>query len=530
MQVGAALFAEHCTECHGEGGAGDGELAQSGQVTNVGNFTDPQTARDQRPRAWFDTITNGRLENLMPPWHDALREEERWAVAYYTYTLHYDPAQIEQGAVLYEQHCVECHGESGRGDGERAAQLGGDVGNLTHLENMSLVSDTVLYNVVTEGIGDPLDGMPAFMDDLTEGERLAVATYVRTLGLAKPEFIGTARIGEIVQAEATPEATAEVTAEASAITLSGQIINGSALGAVPADQTVTLFIFAPQAAPQQFTTTANDAGAFTFADVPLIPDATYVATTGYRDRVFVGEPVSGAELGANPLNVTIYELTEDQSVISFDGVVTQVNVTPDGLEVAQVFSVTNSSDRAYTTSRTTPDGRPIGLIISLPPGAVVPAFNESGRYVYAPEAFALLDTAPVLPGEGHLIQVVYLINYEGSAIIEQPLNYPLEGIARLLVSPTTVRVSSAQFPSLGTEVVGNTQVAAYGGDMSLAAGDVLRYELTGSGGESAFTTEVTPVVTSNEFPVVIVIIIVLEVALVVGLIAWFRRRRARRQS
>src|SRR5690606_9744850 len=34
-----------------------------------------------------DVITNGRIEKLMPPWEDALNEEERRAVAEYAYSL-----------------------------------------------------------------------------------------------------------------------------------------------------------------------------------------------------------------------------------------------------------------------------------------------------------------------------------------------------------------------------------------------------------------------------------------------------------
>ena len=74
LALGAALFAENCTACHGPRGQGNGELVASGQVPPPPDFTDPETAGALTPAEWFDVITHGRIEKRMPPWQDALTD------------------------------------------------------------------------------------------------------------------------------------------------------------------------------------------------------------------------------------------------------------------------------------------------------------------------------------------------------------------------------------------------------------------------------------------------------------------------
>ena len=87
LQDGARIFAENCTACHGITGQGDGELVQSGQIETIPNFLDPSAIEGQTINDYFEIITNGRLDTLMPPWVNSLSDDERWAVAWFVYTL-----------------------------------------------------------------------------------------------------------------------------------------------------------------------------------------------------------------------------------------------------------------------------------------------------------------------------------------------------------------------------------------------------------------------------------------------------------
>lgn len=175
---GAQIFAARCSACHGVDGRGDGPVVQANPGMQPPDFRDPATARGQTPHEWFSTITNGRIEKMMPPWNNALTEQERWDVALYTYTLHYDPEAVALGSDIYAD-CAECHGDLGRGDGPEAADLREDVKDLTDQSAMVTLSDESIFNMVTQGFEDI---MPAYTE-LSEDERWAVASYARALSL-----------------------------------------------------------------------------------------------------------------------------------------------------------------------------------------------------------------------------------------------------------------------------------------------------------------------------------------------------------
>jgi mono/diheme cytochrome c family protein len=512
IAAGAQIFAANCVRCHGADGAGTGELVQNGQVPKPLSFRDAATSSQQRPDTWYDTITNGNIEHLMPPWRDALTDQQRWDVAMYTYTLADAPDQIARGQQVFTENCVECHGERGRGDGPRSEKIGTLPADLTDLKEMASLSRDLLFKTVTEGMGDD---MPSFADKLTDDQRRDVIAYVRTLALVNPDAIGTTPVSEAATAAVqAPVATAEVTEAVmpSTVTISGKITDGTAGSSAPNSLGVILYVFDASLNRQQTTGTAGADGSFSFADVPLDLGGTYVVTTTYRDHIFASDLLAADALKADAadgtlnLPVTVYELTEDPDVIQVSQMVTQVTVSGDNMQVTQAFNFTNTSDRAFTSSRKASSGAEISLVITLPPGAVVVGFpNDQNRYVVDAPSFTFFDTVPVIPGEDHLVQVVYLIPYSQGAIIEQPMNYAVNGAVRLLIDPPGITVTSAQLPAMGAQTLGNTQYAMYGAPLTLAAGDVLRYEVSGAGlSDAANAARNAPVVSSNNLvPVVI---------------------------
>lgn len=93
---------------------------------------------------------------------------------------------LERGRDLYREHCVECHGESGRGDGEKAKRLGFHPRDFTlgafkcrSTPSGSPPTAADLARVVSRGLkGTPMTG---FADDLAPEEIDALVAYVRTL-------------------------------------------------------------------------------------------------------------------------------------------------------------------------------------------------------------------------------------------------------------------------------------------------------------------------------------------------------------
>jgi len=513
---GAQIFAARCASCHGINGNGQGELFTTGQLAingtpqPPGDFTNPDTARDQTPKEWFDTVTNGRIEKLMPPWANALTEQERWDVALYTYTLHYTPDQLARGVEVWESECIDCHGIQGRGDGPDAADVGKKVGDLTDQESMSDVSDNAIYNFVTEGSAD---AMPAFADDLSEDDIWAAVAYARSLSLQNREAVG-------AQEPPEPESTVEASASG---TITGKISNGTAGGSTPSDLNVTLFVFDAQFNNQRFETVADGEGNFRFDDVAFGPDFAYAVTTSYRERTFASEIIRGASASFD-LPVTIYELTEDTAFLTITGMVYEITAVGGGLQVTQVMIVKNSSDRLFTSNNEVQDNQFASVVITLPPGAIVLGFPDNPqRYTVSEDQKTIIDTAPVIPGQDHIIRVIYLVPYETSAIIEQPINYALEGPVRLLVRPETVRATSELLPAVGPQTVGDATYSGYGATLTLNQGDLIRFELNGSG--AATLSEVrSPVVSSNNLVIVAILALIAVISIVAGLYIFYVRR------
>jgi hypothetical protein len=104
---------------------------------------------------------------------------------------------------------------------------------------------------------------------------------------------------------------------------------------------------------------------------------------------------------------------------------------------------------------------------------------------------------PVVPGEDHVFQVVYFLPYNGGAIVEQPIDYPFQGTARLLLSPLSLTASGDQFPAVGPQTVGESVYNGYGSNLSLLPGDVFRFELAGASAPAAAEIGGSSAVASN---------------------------------
>lgn len=94
-----------------------------------------------------------------------------------------DEEAIEAGQVIFETHCVACHGPEGVGDGPGAEGLDPKPANLSDHVMMPTLSDGYLFWRVSKGGAiDPFNSaMPVWEQALSEDERWQVISYVRTL-------------------------------------------------------------------------------------------------------------------------------------------------------------------------------------------------------------------------------------------------------------------------------------------------------------------------------------------------------------
>ncbi len=334
-----------------------------------------------------------------------------------------------------------------------------------------------------------------------------------------------------VAAQGTPTATTDPITTAPRGTVSGKITNGTAASPAPANISVTLLINHNNATVLHMDAQTAADGSFEFKDVPIVKGYEYVAAALYRDRIFnsafqFGKP----ENMSIAMPISIYELTEDSSVLSISSSEAQLIADNGTLEVRQVIHFKNNSDRMYTTSKDLGDGRFGSVLISLPPGAQVVTLDNQSRYIVSTKDFTVLDTSPVMPRDVHSIILSYIIPYDGTAaLIEQQVNYPFEGQARLLVAQTNLQIKSDQMPSTGNQMVNDTQYKRFGGDLKLKAGDVIRYEVSGitTSNLSAGTVTKAPAASGSNSILFILIALISIGILATGLAVILRQRQDR---
>ncbi len=466
---GARLFAQHCIACHGENGNGQGELVLNGQIPAMPSFLNSAHVGAQTPQRYYNVITFGNLQNLMPPWNETLTEQERWDVALYAYTLAYSPEQVTTGAQL-------------------APTLPEDTRPTA--ENMYLQSDVDLVNALKNRPGN------SFSDSDLRG---VVAHW---------------RISAFVGGALAPEVTAEPLPES--ITIRGIITNQTAGASVPAGAMVALRYGNPDVGIQAQTTTLLPDNSYIFENVPVDADFAYVTVIFYQDRVFASDVLTAAELSIETdLPITLYDITEDPFVVTIRQIDTivqphEVADVGTGLVFTQRITFFNASDRVYTLSRPISDGVFPSVVWQLPPGAIVLNVDNPARYVISDEQDIIVDTQFLLPGD-HTMQVIYFVPYTEGAVIDQPVTNAIDGTINFTLTPPTLLILDERLQKApSADANSNT----YSGVVNIPFGTTWKYEIRGS---LVATTDTTPgIITADNLLPILLISLVIIVGMVVG--------------
>jgi len=91
-----------------------------------------------------------------------------------------DAASVEAGKKLYAQHCSECHGDNGKGDGEMAEDLNPKPANLVDADWKHGSSDGEIFAVIRDGV--KTTGMKSFAKKMTTHQIWDVVNYLRSIG------------------------------------------------------------------------------------------------------------------------------------------------------------------------------------------------------------------------------------------------------------------------------------------------------------------------------------------------------------
>ncbi|MCC6457958.1 MAG: c-type cytochrome [Caldilineaceae bacterium] len=127
------------------------------------------------PAASYQALRRGEFMEGVP---DEATDAEIWGLVAYLQQQASTPQQLKQGRALYQQNCVACHGEQGRGDGFAAPLSISDEPDFTDLRAAAGASPALYYaKIARGGMGT---GMPNWGTILTEDELWALVDYLQT--------------------------------------------------------------------------------------------------------------------------------------------------------------------------------------------------------------------------------------------------------------------------------------------------------------------------------------------------------------
>jgi cbb3-type cytochrome c oxidase subunit III len=213
LEAGEELYDEHCSQCHGAEGDGQGVMADlldpRPRDFRRGIYKIRRTIQGELPtdEDLFRIVGTGMPGTSMPAWRSQLSDVQIWQLVHYIKgfsidfedypaeqefvlegAIEFTPESVARGAEIYKKaECAKCHGESGRGNGPSAATLKDEwefriyPADLTQpwaLRGGASVED--LYRAVTTGVnGTP---MPSFSDAWNAEDLWHLANYLHSIG------------------------------------------------------------------------------------------------------------------------------------------------------------------------------------------------------------------------------------------------------------------------------------------------------------------------------------------------------------
>ena len=175
---GAAVYAEGCTQCHGDRGTGDGPKAADLDPA-PSDLTDRLALAGQSPLDFFRKISIGVSGTDMPSFEGQYSEEDLWAVAWHAFRLRYSEQDVARGASTMAALCRGCDTNGGVLPGP--AYLPEYVADA---EALAQLSDDELSRLLVGYAGET-----ATLDSATVG---SVVAYLRDLPFAEGAAAGNA--------------------------------------------------------------------------------------------------------------------------------------------------------------------------------------------------------------------------------------------------------------------------------------------------------------------------------------------------
>lgn len=372
------------------------------------------------------------------------------------------------GAAIFAARCASCHGETGRGDGPVAINAGITAPDFTDPATAGSQTIEEWTTTILEGRLENL--MPPWKDSLSADEIAAVAEYTYTLWENPPE--GVTMDGQDVAGVARPLTDGETDPPQDSThgfgddsdvvevmgSISGDVAQFTEGGSVPDVLSLGLHLLDGQRNQVAFhTQEISNTTQYTFEDIPIRADYTYLVTAIHDDAVFYSEAQQGTP--NNPdlfLPIAVYDVTNDADVVEIEQMILLFTQEGESLIVTQFVSFVNTSDRMYRSAERLDDLTYETVQVPLPQDAVILNASTLGlgtRFNLREDTPTptLQDTLPLFPDNDHVVEIIYALPLTATSDFSVPLVYDMRNPAEIMLEPDVHQLASEQFSSDGMQ-------------------------------------------------------------------------------
>ncbi len=463
--VGLPIYEERCANCHGERGLGDGDLAE-GLPSPPTAHASPEYLRTAFPSNMFDTVTEGRIDQGMPPFgpssSNPLTDVDRWALVATIFGMGTPIDSVENGQFLYEENCLACHGETGAGDGPDAGSLDtlpGDLGAARYWAEVSNqnIFDSLAGNSSIEG----------HETDLTEEDKWSLVDYVRTFGYAYTDVLARYRPLEFAL-------------------VGGQVVNGTT-GEVPTEGIARLRAFTQDLEiALDMTETLDEDGRYQF-DVTDVPQNLFYRVSLSYDDVEFGSDFGQLSFDEPELElpVTVYEKSSDPAAVDIEQLHIVLAFGEDTVQISELYVASYNSPTVFVGESGKAEQGTFEMLlpddadnVSFQRGfGSLDTFVEANEIVATDDGWA--DTLPLRPGPAGLTMLAsYELPYDEQASISHLLKYDTAGINLVIQGDGVSLADSEGWTDRGQQTLESGTVSTYG-QINIPAGNTLTINLEG---------------------------------------------------
>jgi mono/diheme cytochrome c family protein len=431
-----------------------------------------------------------------------------------------EPADLTTGEEIYINRCAPCHGSSGLGDGEQAAQLPFFPSAIGDLELARANSPEDWYRVVS--LGRLQRFMPPFGSALSAQEHWDVLAYVYSLswdqamldqgrelyllhqteidqllkenslgarlsltkGLTLPDedadaltaYLQAKAFGIEAGIEIIPSSTVESSPERFG-SFHGQILYGGG-EQIPNGLTARLYGFDHTNQIVSETGMVSADGKFSFSDIPLVSGRIFFVQVDYQGLSYFSEFITmNDQTNEFSLDVPIYETTDDPGQLAVEKIQLIFDFPKAGIaRVVESVIISNLGNRAVAP---TESGVPT-LHFTLPSQASNLSFEEGElgeRYI--PDETGFGDTRAVIPGiESYSILFAYELPYNSSLNLPVHVDLPTRSVA-IFLPKTNIEMQNDAFSLTGSQEINGSQYSVFVADQGYMPGDEIPLEIKG---------------------------------------------------